>query len=86
MFQGLAAIRQSSTFDKSAVDALPRADNELQRSGRRDTRAEEDAYTINRLAELHHSDEVIIQCILTNMVLAQGISHISAPSVNLAFS
>lgn len=55
-------------------------------SGRRDRLAEEDTYTINHLAELLHGDEVIIQSILTNMVLAQGISHITAPSVNLAFS
>lgn len=42
-------------------------------------------YAINHLGKLLHGDEVITQSILTNMIQAQGISHINAPTVNLAF-
>ncbi len=42
-------------------------------------------YAINHLGKLLHGDEVITQNILTNMIPAQGISHINAPTVNLAF-
>lgn len=88
MCQGLAAIKQSSTSTKPQPTHIhgPIMNLSSSSSGRQDTRVEEDAYTINHLAELLHGDEVIIRRILTNMVLAQGISHISAPSVNLAFS
>lgn len=89
MCQGLAAIKRSSTSTKPQPAHFHGPIMNLSEppsSGRRETRLEEDAYKINHLEELLHGDEIIIRSILTNMVLAQGISHISAPSVTLAFS